>query len=162
MLAYYAYIILGYDYDSFSPKGGQQYFQKAQSIVNVCQNANEQGWKSFESTKNRYWLVTNLLDTKYDNYRTVFYKYHRDGMDKLYDKPEDGRKAITISVGLVSQLHETYPNSILEQIFFASKADELVKIYSGATPTEKTAAVNTLQKIDPNNTQKYATILTNK
>jgi len=162
VLAYYANIIIGMDYESFSPKGGQPFFQKALSIVNVCQNNSEEGWKSFQSAHNRYWLITNLLDSKYDNYRTVYYKYHREGMDNFYDKPDDARKAVTTCLGLINQLHDNYPNSMLEIIFFTAKSDELVKVYGGAPPQEKTAAVNLLQKIDPNNSQKYSGILTGK
>lgn len=162
MLAYYADIIIGFDYDSFSLKGGTTYFQKAQKVVNNAQNTSEPGWKSYENLHNRYWLVANLLDSKFDAMHTVYYKYHREGMDNMYENADDARKTITTSLNMLNKIHDDNPNSMIMQVWFSSKADELVNIYSGATPTEKTAAVNLLAKLDPSNSVKYQNILKTK
>ena len=162
MLSFYAYIMIGFDYDSYSLKGGNPYFQKAQKVVNNAQNSSDPGWKSYENLHNRYWLVANALDSKFDAIHQVYYNYHRMGMDNMYEKPEDSRKTITNSLNLLSKLHDDNPNAMILQVWFSSKADELVNIYSGATPTEKTAAVNLLAKLDPSNSVKYQNILKSK
>ena len=162
MLAYYAYIMIGYDYDSFAPKGGTTWFQKAQKVVNNAQNSSDPGWKSYESLRNRYWLVANLLDTKFDAVRQVYYSYHRNGMDNMYEKVDESRKTITSCLNQLSKVQDDNPNSMIMQVWFSSEADELVNIYSGATPAEKTTAVNLLAKMDPANSVKYQNILKSK
>ncbi len=159
LLAYYAYIIVGMDYDSYSPKGGTLYFQKAQNIVNMNQNSDNKGWKSFEGTRNRYWLVENILNQKYDNIRLAVYKYHREGLDKMYDNPEEARKAISSCLTLLNKVNEEYPNSMFMQNFFSAKSEELVNIFSKATPQEKTTVINILSKLDAPNSQKYQAIM---
>lgn len=159
VLAYYAYTIIGFDYDSFSPSGGTPYFQKALTIVNAAQSGSEPGWKSYESLRNRYWLITNLLDTKFADVRTFLYKYNREGLDKMYQNPDQGRKAITESLGLLSKANENAPNSMIMQVLLQAKSDELVNIYSKATPQEKSTAVQILSKLDASNSSKYQAIM---
>ena len=158
LLAYYAYIIIGLDYDSFSPKGGTPYFTKAQNIVNLNSNSVTKGWKAME-LRNRYWLVENFMNTKYDNGRTAFYKYHREGMDKMYDDIENGRKAILTSFALIDKMNQDNPNSMFIQIFFKAKVDEIVNIFSQASPIEKTQVINLVSKMDAANSSKYQKIL---
>lgn len=96
VLAYYAYIILGYDYDTYSPMGGNPYFEKALNVLNIAQNANRTGWKAYESNqKNRYWLITNIMDKNYEQLRMVYYNFHRQGLDVMYEKINEGRTQIT-------------------------------------------------------------------
>ena len=159
LLAYYAYIVIGLDYDSFSPKSGTPYYAKAQTIVNLNSNTNTKGWKSIDGTRNRYWLVENLMNAKYDNGRTVIYKYHREGMDKMYDDPENARKAITTSLSLLDKMNQDNPNSMFIQVFFTAKADEIVNIFSQATPIEKTTVINLVSKMDAANSSKYQKIM---
>ena len=159
LLSYYAYIIIGLDYDSFSPKGGTAFFAKAQNIVNLNSNSANKGWKAVNGLHNRYWLIENLMNTKYDNGRTAFYKYHREGMDKMYDDIENGRKAITSSFGLLDKLNQDNPNSMYIQVFFKAKVDEIVNIFSQATPTEKTQVINLVSKMDAANSSKYQKIM---
>ena len=149
------------DYDSFSPKGGTPYYTKAQNIVNQEQNSSITGWKSFDGTVNRYWQVSNLLDNNYDAVRQVYYDYHRKGLDKMYDDPETARTAITSSLNSLAQVNDSYPNAMIMQLFFEAKQDELINIFSQASPSEKTAAYNLLVKVDPTNTSKYQVILKN-
>ena len=91
-LAFYVYIILGFDYDTFSPEGGTPYFEKAQAIVNNSQNAVEKGWKAFEGERNRYWLIENIMNRSYSDFRKVMYTYHRQGLDVMAQKPD--RKSV--------------------------------------------------------------------
>ena len=159
LLAYYAYIIIGLDYDSFSPKGGTQYYAKAQNIVNLNSNASTKGWKSIDGTRNRYWLTENLQNSKYDNGRTAIYKYHREGMDKMYDDIENARKAVLSSFALLEKMNQDYPNSMFIQIFFTAKVDEIVNIFSQAPPNEKTQAINQCSKMDAANSSRYQKIM---
>lgn len=161
VLAYYAYLIIAVDYDSFSLYGGTPYYQKAQKIVGNAQNAPEKGWKSFEGIKNRYWIVENLLEKSFFPIRDCFYKYHRLGLDIMTDKKEDGRAVIIQSLELMKTLNSYRPLSYNAQLFFAAKADELVNIFSQADPSEKNQVVSILSIVDPGNTSKYQKLGTN-
>lgn len=159
VLAYYAYIILGLDYDSYSLYGGTPYFQKAQRIMINAQNAAEGGWKSFESTKNRYWLVENLLDKPFVPLREAMYTYHRLGLDIMVDKKDEGRAQILKTLESLRALHESRPLSFNMQLFFNAKSDEVVNIFKEAIGSEKTQAVSVLGAIDPGNNNKYQKIM---
>ena len=159
LLAFYAYIVIGLDYDSFSPKGGTAFYAKAQNIVNLNSNTNTKGWKSIDGTRNRYWLTENLMNAKYDNGRSAIYKYHREGIDKMYDDPENARKAIASSFALLDKMNQDNPNSMFIQLFFTAKVDEIVNIFSQATAMEKTQVINLVSKMDAPNSSKYQKIL---
>lgn len=161
ILAFYAYIIIGMDYDSFSLEGGTPYFQKAQDIVNNAQSERERGWKAFENTKNRYWLAEDILNQTYRPYRECLYKYHRQGLDIMSENTESSRTIILESIELLEKVHIDKPNSFILQIFFDAKTDELVNIFSGSFPSEKSRVVNLLSKIDPGHINKYQKILKN-
>jgi len=157
-IAYYLYIFLGIDGDSFARNGGAPYYEKAQYIVNMAQNAREKGWKAFESQKNRYWLVENLTNPTYSSVREAIYKYHRLGLDQMADDVETGRTAINESLELLRKANRERPGLFILQLFLEAKRDELVNIYSGASPMDKTKAVNILKEIDPANSAKYQKI----
>jgi hypothetical protein len=159
LLAYYANIIVGLDYDSFAMEGGSPYFTKAEEIVNKMQNSRYPGWKSFESKSNRYWLVENILNNSYRPVRECIYRYHRLGLDKMSDKLTDGRSEIAESLRLLQKAHRAKPGSFILQIFFDAKADELVKIFTESFNDEKKRAYNILSDIDPANLNKYKKIL---
>mgnify|MGYP000448155337 CR=1 FL=1 len=158
-LAFYAYMIIGSDYDSFSPKGGEPYFQKALQIVNNAQNEAERGWKAFESTKNRYWLIENTLNARYEGFREVVYKYHRQGLDVMQSDLESGRRAITECIEPLKKLRLDQPNSYLLTVFFTAKVDEFINIYKEAFPDVKTRVANDLMQMDPANANKYQAIV---
>lgn len=161
MLAFYAYIILGLDYDTFSLQGGTAYFQKAQAIVNNSQNFNDKGWKAFENTRNRYWLAENYLNQTFKPLRESLYKYHRKGLDVMSKDIEGGRREIASCLPLLQKIYKEKPNSICMQVFFIAKSDELVSIFSKATPSEKPKIIATLSEIDVSNVSKYQQILKN-
>ncbi len=158
VLAFYAYVIIALDYDSYAPLGGTEYWQKAQTIVNNAQTAAEKGWKSSEGTKNRYWLIENQLQPVFQGIRDCNYKYHREGLDIMSEKVEQGRAVILNSIDLLVPVYNNRPASFNMQLFFNAKGDELVNIFSQALPDEKNKAVEKLMLIDPANTTKYLKI----
>ena len=158
VLAYYVYMVLGLDFDTFSEYGGAPYYIKAQNIVNKAQNAREIGWKAFESDKNRYWLVHDLLDTRYEKIHNCYYRYHRLGMDLMSDKADDGRYEITEALHELRSIYHNNPSAFILKIFFDAKADEITKIYSEAFPNEQARVIKLLTEIDPANSTKYQAI----
>jgi len=159
ILAYYAYIILGMDYDSFSPEGGTEFFQKAQAIVNNSQNAPQKGWKAFESERNRYWLVENILNKSYSGFRSCTYQYHRLGLDIMADKAPEGRGVIAESLKSIQKVFRARPSLYILQVFFDAKSDELVNIFSKSFPDERNRVTVILNECDPSNGSKYEKIL---
>lgn len=161
-IAYYLYIYLGLDGDSFARMGGSQYYEKAQNVVNLAQNAREKGWKGFESQKNRYWMIENLTNPTYSSVREAMYKYHRLGLDVMSEDVERGRASINESLELLRKANRERPGLFILQLFLEAKRDELINIYSGASPMDKTQAVNILKEIDPANAARYQRILESK
>lgn len=158
ILAFYAYLILGIDHDSFAPEGGTEFFQKAQAIVNNSQSAREKGWKSYESERNRYWLIENIMNKSYSGYRSCIYQYHRQGLDLMADKAAEGRGAIAESLKQIQKVFRTRPSLYLLQAFFDAKSDELVNIFSKSFPDERNRVVTILNECDPSNGSKYEKI----
>jgi hypothetical protein len=158
IIAFYAYIILGFDYDSFSPEGGTPYFEKAQAIVNNSQNAREKGWKAYESERNRYWLIENVMNRSYSGMRDCMYKYHRTGLDLMSDKTEEGRANIAEAMRSIQQVFRRRPSTYIIQIFFDAKSDELVNIFSKSYPDERNRVLAILNEVDPSNGTKYSKI----
>lgn len=157
VLAYYAYIVIGMDYESFAEKGGQDYFKRAQNIVN---NAPEQGktisgWKAVEGNHNRYWLTDQLLNPRFQAIRSVWYSMHRESLDSMYMKPEEARKRILNSINTLSQLQRENPGSILMQFFFNAKSDEFASVVAQAPEANRPLYISMLSQIDVPNTQKY-------
>lgn len=160
-LGYYAYIIIGLDYDTFSPDGGTPYYQKAQTIVNNAQNAADKGWKAFEGSKNRYWLAENLANSNFKGVRSCLYNYHRKGLDLMTSDAELARKNIAEALDGLMKVHNMQMGSFLMQIFFLAKADEIVNIFSVATPDVKSKLVPLLNTVDPGNVTKYEKLRVN-
>lgn len=159
VIGYYAYIFMGLDFDSFAPNGGTPFYEKAQNIVNLGQSSSYSGWKAFEGTKNRYWLVENLTNSAYSKLREFLYQYHRQGLDVMSENVEGGRAAISESLKLLQQANRDKPGSFLFQLIMDAKRDEIINIFSGAPDNEKVIAVNILTEMDPANTSKYQKIL---
>ncbi|MCA1756985.1 MAG: DUF4835 family protein [Bacteroidales bacterium] len=162
VLAYYAYIILGFDYDSFSPNGGQPWFETAEKIVNNAQNAPVPGWKPYDGSRNRnrYWLVKNILDREYAAVRTFVYTYHRQGLDMLEGRITEARTAMVENIRSLQEVYRRRPDPFMYylSIVLEAKSDELVNIFSEAFPEEKSRVVQILAEIDPANKSKYEKI----
>ncbi len=156
IIAYWIDMILGFDYDSFSPRGGNIYFQKAQNIVNNApEGRNISGWKPFDGTRNRYWLAENLLNSKYSIFHDVIYNYYRMGMDKLYDQEAAARLNILNVLSMLNTFNTQNPNTMILQFFFQSKTQELIQIFSKANPADKAKALDYLKRLDVSSATKY-------
>jgi len=155
LLAFYAYTILGMDYDSFSKFGGTAYYTKAENVVNNAQNSSFLGWKAFEGLRNRYWLAENLTNKVYVPIRETLYEYHRNGLDIMYDNQSKGIKQIISLLPLLQTIDKQKQGSMLNQVFFTAKADEMANIIGQADPQEKIKAYIILSEIDPSNITKY-------
>ncbi|MBL7749013.1 MAG: DUF4835 family protein [Chitinophagaceae bacterium] len=156
VLAYYVNIILGLDYDSFSLKGGDAYFQKAWNIVNNAPESKDiTGWKSFESLRNRYWLAENLNSSRFTLIHDAIYNYYRSGMDIFYENEDAGRGGLLNSLNFLNTINNENPNSMIMQFFFQGKSNELVKVFSKATAEQKTRAKDILTRIDITNSAAY-------
>ncbi|HLP74923.1 MAG TPA: DUF4835 family protein [Bacteroidales bacterium] len=162
VLAYYAYMILGFDYDSFSPLGGTEFFQVAEKIVNNAQNAPEPGWKPYDSSRNRnrYWLVKNILDKEYEPVRQFIYDYDINGLDRLESRIAEARTSMVESLRMVQDVYRRKPDPFMYyiQIVLEAKSDEFINIFSEAFPEEKSRVVQILTEIDPANKSKYEKI----
>lgn len=159
VLAYYAYIIIGYDMDSYSRLGGTPYFQAAESIVNSAQGADLTGWKAFESPRNRYALVNNLMDEAFKKYRNYFYEYHRLGLDEMSTNANNARARIAEGLPLLREANRARPSAVVISSFMDAKNDELVNIFSKGSTQEKNDAVEILSDVNPTQTAKYSQIL---
>jgi hypothetical protein len=160
ILAFYAYFIIGMDYDSFSLKGGTPYFNEAQSIVSNAQSSNAQGWKSNETGKrNRFYLVDNILHQLFEPLRECNYEYHRKGVDMLYENKIEGRMAIYEALNKLNKVVATRPNSINLLNFVQAKTVEVKNLYADAEVKDKTDVVTLLKRLDPANASKYQEIL---
>lgn len=155
VLAFYAYMMIGMDYDTFSPEGGTEYFLKAQTIVANAQNSGAAGWKASEGQRNRYWLVENILSQTFRPLRACLYYYHRQGFDKMYNDVEDARKTISDAIIEMRNIHRIKPSSYNVQLFFAAKNVELVKLFQDAPELEIQRILPILKELDPGNIQRY-------
>ncbi|MFT6849564.1 MAG: hypothetical protein ACJATA_000362 [Sphingobacteriales bacterium] len=161
MLAFYAYTIIGMDYDSYSLEGGSPYFQKAQNIVNNAQQTNSPGWKAFEGNRNRYWVLENMLNPQFKPYRQGIYEYHRLGLDLLYDDLEKGRQSMFNAITQMNKVSKGKPGAFLLQLFFTAKSDEIVSAFTEAAADIQQRIVPILIQTDPTNLTKYQNITQN-
>ena len=163
ILAYYAYLIIGMDYDTFSLNGGDEYFFKAQKIISNAQNDNNAtGWKSFEGLANRYWLIENLLSPDFVKMRDFYYQYHREGLDNFTEKPDYVREHIATSIISLRNAHNQRPRGYLFQVFFDTKTDEIVNIFSQGNLMQSDELVNLLNMMSVTNADKWQKILNNQ
>ncbi len=162
VLAYYAYMILGFDYDSFSPLGGTEYFQAAEKIVTNAQTASEPGWKPYDGSRNRnrYWLVKNVLDREYEGVRRFNYEYYIYGLDRMESRISEARTSMAESLNLLRDVFRKKPDPFmyLLQIVIEAKSDELINVFTESFPEEKSRIVQILAEIDPSNKTKYQRI----
>ncbi len=161
MLAFYAYIIIGLDNDTFEEFGGEEQFKKALDIVNLAQQSDRPGWQAFQSNRNRYWLSENLTNQDLRLIRKGLYTYHRLAMDQFETKQDESRVLIVSVLKDIEAANRNIPNSILKISFFDAKKNELAKIFETGNPATKREAYNILVNLDPSNTEKYRSIIGN-
>jgi hypothetical protein len=157
LLGFYAYTIIGLDKDSFSALGGTFFHKKALTLLNNAQVSSNKGWKAFDGLRNRYWLNENLLNKGFEELRVFIYDYHYNGLDKLQDNAGRGVKKMISLLGGLKQMDKQKLGSIFPNFYFASKADEVVNVFSIPTgdPTDRIKAYNLLAEVDPANINKY-------
>lgn len=156
VLAYYVNIILGIDADSFAPRGGDPFFQRAQNIVNNAPEAsNISGWKTFDGIRNRYRLIENLMDNRFTLVHDAIYSYYRKGLDQFYDNEETARAGVLQALNSLMILNQEFPNSMVMQFFFQGKSAELVKMFGKAPQDLKVQARDMLVKLDLTNAAAY-------
>lgn len=156
ILAYYAYIMLGYDYDSFSKYGGLPYFLKAQSIVNAAQSSGVTGWGAMEKDENnRYFLANDLNDERFKPYHEAIYDYHRLGLDNMSQDNGKGTDNIIKSLQLMSDVKQNFNSSYALKLYFLAKSNELIDLFASASSDKKATARDLLKSLDPLNTDKY-------
>lgn len=154
LLNYYAYLFLALDFDSFSPKGGQQFFDKAASVVQMAQSTGEVGWRAFEDTKNRSAVLSAYTDPATAGIRDLLYQYHRKGLDQMVTSPDKGRAEITESLKNIATVYKNAPMSVALSIFRDSKLDELVNVYSKAPQAERNEVFELLKSIYPTDNER--------
>lgn len=156
LFAYYAYMIIAFDYESFSHNGGETYFLKAINIVNNAPDGRGiSGWKAFDGQRNRYWLAENMTNSRYSIIHDVYYNYYRSGMDKFFEDENTARAEVLNVLNLLSNFNNDNPNMMITQFFFQGKSTELIKVFSKAPPQDKTRASEILQRLDLTNASKY-------
>jgi hypothetical protein len=158
-IAFYVYMFLGFDFDTFSPNGGKPFYDAAQQIVNNAQSSSQVGWKSFDGNKNRYWMVENATNNSYAPLHSFMYEYHRLGLDVMSEKPDEGRAAILRSLEYLQSVYATYPTCFLLQLITEAKRDEIINVFSQGSQQEKTEAVNIMKQLDPSKSSQYDAIL---
>ncbi len=156
ILAYYSYLTLALDYDSFSPGGGTALLKKAQSLVNNApEDPNIRGWKAFEDKRNRYWIIDQLLSPRYTAYRSAWYTYHREGLDVMWNKPAEGRlKALSALTTLQGVLRDNQQSTLIAS-FFNAKSDEATRMIMQGSREERAQYLAILSQVDPANATKY-------
>lgn len=161
MLAFYAYVILGFDYDTFSELGGTTYFQKALNVVNNAQQSLRPGWQQLGSNRNRYWLIENIINPQMQELRKAMYSYHRLGLDTFDQDPDKSRQVILGGLKEIQKIRDINPNSILIVGFLDAKSKEVANIFSDGNIQIRREAYDVITAIDPTNNTLYAKILQN-
>lgn len=162
LLAYYAYIAIGLDYDSFSPLGGSEHYRKALNIVNNAQTNGGNGWGQFQNRRNRYWLIENLaINNQYEPVRRGIYDYHINGIDRFNENPDEARKVIKEVISNIQEVNRILPNAILIIAFMDAKNDEITNVYSKGQMNLRKEVYNELLKLDPTRRGKYQKMVQN-
>jgi len=159
VLAYYVYIILGYDMDSYARLGGTPFFQAAERIVNAAQSMDLPGWRAFESSRNRYALVNNLTDEAFKKFRNYFYEYHRLGLDEMSINMVNARAKISSGLPILRETNRSRPSAIVVTSFMDAKTDEIINILRKASDQEKKNAIEVLTDLNPTQSEKYESIM---
>lgn len=159
ILAFYAYLLLGLDFDTFSLFGGTPMLERANGVVSAAQNTNFKGWQIFEGPRNRAQLIENLLNSSYRSLRTLLYEYHRKGLDVMTEDIDGGRQQIGGTLKNLESVYEKRPNLYFLQVVLEAKRQEIIDIFSEASPAEKVAMLNIMKEVDPPNGTRYEQVM---
>lgn len=160
VMAFYSYMILGFDYDTFSPLGGDTYFDKAQDLYNrlPTEIQTTPGWKTDARAKNRYALLENVTSPRMIPLRRGYYTYHRLGLDQMTTNLTAGRGNITLAIEDAQKANQAYPSTQYVQVFVDAKRDEIVEIYKGSTAIEQNTVISAMSRVDPSQASTYRAI----
>ena len=158
VLAYYSYMILGFDADTYSLMGGNKNYEVAQQIQSVAQQSGYKGWSQADGNQNRYFLATDILSGTFDAYREALYQYHREGLDAMNADVKSGKDKVIDAITTLTVLSKVRPNAFLTRVFFDAKVDELVSILSAGPKVSLTETIENLNKLSPLNVSKWQTI----
>lgn len=161
ILGFYCYTILGMDYDSFSPLGGENFYQKAQDILNSVPpgaTGRYKGWRSLDGNRNRYWIIESILSPRTRDMRQAMYDYHRSGLDMMVENKDAARATMLAALKKIEGVSRTYPNAMIVQMFALAKGDEIVEIYKGGTRKEQSDVIRIMSRIDAPGASKYKKI----
>jgi hypothetical protein len=158
VLAYYSYMILGFDADTYAKYGGKPWFDVAQQIMSVAQQSGYKGWSQSDGNQNRFFLINDVLSGTFDAYRDAMYQYHREGLDNMTKDLKSSKEKILESITTLSSIYKIRSNAFLLRVFFDAKGDEIVSILSGGPKVSVSGTIDTLNRISPLNSSKWATI----
>ncbi len=158
VLAYYAYVILGIDADTYTLKGGTPYFEQAQAIVSIAQTGGYKGWSQSDGLQSRYFLVSDLLSNTFDPIRETQFQYHATGLDRMADNLKEGKEAIKAALLNLESIHQVRPNAFLTRVFFDTKTDEIISVFSGGPSSNSADLVAVLNRISPLNASKWSAL----
>ena len=158
LLNFYAYIVLSFDYGSFSPNGGEDYLRRAEEVLNQAGSSGEIGWRSADGQQNRYWLVENLRNTRYKAFHEAMYTYHREGMDVMGEDVNKGRRGVMEALRKIDELQRQNNLLYIKRVFMDSKNNELKNIFKGALPNQQQEFLQIMEQIDPSNMSEYNSI----
>ena len=159
VIAYYAYIIIGLDADTYELNSGKEYYEQAQGIVNGAQQSNYRGWSQNDGgNQNRFFLVNDLMSGTYDPIKSVLYDYHINGLDLMSENAAKGKEGVKQAVLNLEKMYAIRPNAFLTRIFFDAKSDEILSVFSGGPQIKITDLVDNLNRISPLNSSKWSTI----
>ena len=159
VIAYYAYIIIGLDADTYELNSGKEYYEQAQGIVNGAQQSNYRGWSQNDGgNQNRFFLVNDLMSGTYDPIKSVLYDYHINGLDLMSENAAKGKEGVKQAVLNLEKMYAIRPNAFLTRVFFDAKSDEILSVFSGGPQIKITDLVDNLNRISPLNSSKWSTI----
>jgi|AntAceMinimDraft_2_1070361.scaffolds.fasta_scaffold00257_5 hypothetical protein len=158
ILAFYAYFMLGLDFDTYSLEGGTQFYEKAMAVVISAQNSNTKGWQAFEGPRNRYQLVENIMNPSYSDLRTLLYEYHLKGLDEMVDDKTAGRAIIARTLKNFEKVYDKRSGLYILQVFLEAKRDEIIDIFTEGSPAEKVEMINIMKEVDPSNGSRYEAV----
>lgn len=158
VMAFYSYMIIGMDADTFSPQGGSKYLEMAQDVSNVALQGGYKGWSQADGNQNRYFLINDMLSNTFSPFREAMYEYHYDGLDMMNKDLKLAKDNIKASLATIRKIYDVRPNAFLTRVFFDAKSDEIVSVFSGGPNISIADLVENLNKISPLNSSKWAGI----
>lgn len=158
VVAYYAYMIIGLDADTYARNGGSEYYNQAKNILNVAQSSGNKGWNPTDGNQSRYQLIDQILSPTYIEYRTVLYAYHRNALDVMNESQKKAKQRLILAINQFKKMNSRRPNSFIQRVFFDAKSDEIEQIFSGGPSVKITDLVEVLNRVAPNHSSKWKNI----